>query len=163
MKSVNLWGYTIYEDGTILGVFGKKLSYSRQIKVKWGNKGSKRMVFYARFVYYAFHYRNFNFNDQTIVIKHINGDERDCSIANLIAIKRKDLIQGEKHTSAKLTNEEVEEIKKEYTRKEINENKNNPTTRVSYRKLARKYNVSHTMIKGIVDGHFRNKNNYIIK
>ena len=89
MRKVSLWGYTIFENGKIVGLQGKEIKQGKQIKVKWGNTGKSKMVSYARFVYYAFNYKNFNFNDKTIVIKHKNGDEKDCSINNLATINRK--------------------------------------------------------------------------
>ena len=89
MRKVSLWGYTIFENGKIVGLQGKEIKQGKQIKVKWGNAGKPKMVSYARFVYYAFNYKNFNFNDKTIVIKHKNGDEKDCGINNLITINRK--------------------------------------------------------------------------
>lgn len=164
MRKVELWGYTIYEDGRIIGLHGKEINYNRQIKVQWGNKKKAKMVYYARFVYYAFNYKNFNFNDKTIVVQHINGDNKDCHINNLVAVKRKFISQGQNNGLAKLTDAEVEEIKLLYRQgKEDNLKDNDPTTKVSYRKLAEQYGVSHTLIKDIINGKHRNKDNYIMK
>lgn len=164
MKSVELWGYTIYEDGTIIGLNGKKIKNNRQIKVIWGNQKKSKFVYYARFVYYAFNYKNFNFNDNTIVVRHINGDEKDCHITNLVAIKRKFINQGQYNGLAKLSDKQAEEIKNIYiTYKENGLKENDPRKKVSYRKLAEKYGVSHTLIKDIIDGKHRNKANYIMK
>ena len=170
MGRVSLWGYTIFENGKVVGLQGKEIKQGKQIKVKWGNTGKSKMVSYARFVYYAFNYKNFNFNDKTVVIKHKNGNEEDCSIDNLTTINRKYVNQGENNVSSKLTDEQVREIKELYSKKknvEMGTNKkskkNNPMTNVSYRKLAELYGVSHSMIAGIVKGRFRNKENYILK
>ena len=181
MRRVSLWGYTIFENGKVVGLQDKEIKQGKQIKVKWGNTGKsisikwgkqkkKRVVNYARFVYYAFNYKNFNFNDKTIVIKHKNGDEEDCSINNLTTINRKYINQGENNVSSKLTDKQVKEIKELYSKKkkvrmETNKKleKNDPMTNVSYRKLAELYGVSHSMIAGIVKGQFRNKENYILK
>lgn len=152
MKKVQLWGYTIYEDGTIIGLKGKKINYNKQIKIKWGKQKQNRLVYYARFVYYAFNYKNFNFNDNQIVVQHINGINEDCRLENLIAKKRKYVNQGEYNKLSKLTDKQVEEIKYLY--------KNTDT---SYRILAKEFGVSHTLIKSIVDGTHRNKENYIMK
>ena len=114
MRKVELWGYTIYEDGRIIGLHGKEINYNKQIKVQWGNKKKAKMVYYARFVYYAFNYKNFNFNDKTIVIQHINGDNKDCHINNLVAVKRKFISQGQNNGLAKLTDAEVQLIRKAY-------------------------------------------------
>ena len=120
MRRVSLWGYTIFENGKIVGLQGKEIKQGKQIKVKWGNTGKSKMVSYARFVYYAFNYKNFNFNDKTIVIKHKNGNEEDCSIDNLITINRKYINQGENNVSSKLTDEQVKEIKELYSKKKKN-------------------------------------------
>lgn len=158
---VELWGYKVYKNGRILGIHGKEINKNKQIKVKWGINGKKRFVSYARFVYYAFNFKNFNFNDMAIVIKHKNGDKNDYSIDNLIAVKRKDYNQGENNVSAKLTDEQVEEIKRLYSRdSEVRTDLNDPMAKISYRKLAEQYGVSHTTIRGIVKGQFRNKDNY---
>ena len=163
MRKVSLWGYTIFENGKVVGLQGKEIKQGKQIKVKWGNTGKSKMVSYARFVYYAFNYK-------TIVIKHKNGNEEDCSIDNLTTINRKYINQGENNISSKLTDEQVKEIKELYSKKkkvrmETNKKleKNDPMTNVSYRKLAELYGVSHSMIAGIVKGQFRNKENYILK
>ena len=164
MRKVSLWGYTIFENGKIIGLSGKELSNNKQISIKWGKQKKKRVVNYARFVYYAFNFKNFNFNDRTIIIQHINGEEKDCSINNLRPFKIKMIKQGENSSSAKLTDKEVEEIKEMYLKSKENRlQKNDPTTKISYRKLAEMYGVSHTTIEGIIKGEFRNKDNYKIK
>ena len=156
MKKVELWGYTIFENGKIIGLSGKELSNNKQISIKWGKQKKKRVVNYARFVYYAFNFKNFNFNDRTIIIQHINGEEKDCSINNLRPFKIKMIKQGENSSSAKLTDKEVEEIKEIYLKsKENSLQKNDPTTKISYRKLAEMYGVSHTTIEGIIKGVVR--------
>ena len=164
MRKVSLWGYEIFEDGKIIGLHGHEIKKGKQIKVKWGN-GKAKMVSYARFVYYAFNYNNFNFNDKTIVVVHKNKDEEDYNINNLIAIKRKYINQGEYSSSSKLTDKQVEEIKKLYNKKNTNKftSKNDPITNISYRKIAELYGISHSMVAGIVKGNFRNKENYILK
>ena len=164
MKKVELWGYTIFENGKIIGLSGKELSNNKQISIKWGKQKKNRVVNYARFVYYAFNFKNFNFNDRTIIIQHINGKEKDCNINNLKPFKIKMIKQGENSSSAKLTDKEVEEIKEMYLKSKENRlQKNDPTTKISYRKLAEMYGVSHTTIEGIIKGEFRNKDNYKIK
>lgn len=170
MNKVELWGYTIYKDGKIIGLQGKELTRGKQIKIKWGINGKTRVVSYARFVYYAFNHRTFNFNDKTMVIQYINGNENDYSIDNLTIVDRKYVVQGQYNVSSKLTDEQIEEIKELYRqKKKFNKmkkkkiGKNDPTTNMSYRKLAEKYGVSHSMIAGIVKGQFRNSENYIMR
>ena len=164
MKSAELFGYKVFENGTIIGKKGKKISKRPQIKVYFEENQKPTEMSYARFVYYAFNYKNFNFNDKTIVVQHINGDNKDCYINNLVAVKRKFISQGQNNGLAKLTDAEVEEIKLLYKQgKEDNLKDNDPTTKVSYRKLAEQYGVSHTLIKDIINGKHRNKDNYIMK
>lgn len=164
MKSVKLWEYLIQEDGTIYNKNGKKINHYKQIKINWGEEKKPRYVSYARFVYYAFNYNNFNFDDKTIIIRHKNKNKEDCNINNLIAMNRKFISQGEYSSLSKLTNKDVEDIKKIY---ELNKEKgiknNDPTTKISYRKLANKYGVSHTLIENIINGSARNEEKYIIK
>lgn len=160
-KEVDLWEYKVYEDGRIFGVHGKQINKNKQIKIKWGINGDKKNVSYARFVYYAFNYKNFDFDNKNIIIKHKNGDENDYNINNLIAVERKDYNQGENSASAKLTNEQAEEIKRLYGKNmNVRSDLNDPKAKISYRKLAEKYGVSHTTIRGIIKGYFRNKDNY---
>jgi len=164
MNKVNLWGYTIYENGKVLEPQGKEVKKGRQIRIKSNVDKKARLISYARFVYYAFNYKTFDFNDKTIVIKFINGDKNDFSISNLSIIKRKYVIQGQYNISAKLIDKQVNEIKELYGRKNnFDDTKNNPITNISYRKLAEKYGVSHTTIAGIIKGKFRNSKNYIMK
>ena len=71
MIKVELYGYTIYDDGTILKKNGKRLNTNQQIRIKLDNNGNTRQVNYARFVYYAFN-RDFDifFNKFGITHKH---------------------------------------------------------------------------------------------
>lgn len=161
MNKVNLWGYTIYEDGTIIGLNGKRMLHNKQVLIQREN--TKKAVSYARFVYYAFN-RDFDFDNKLIVIRHINGNKFDFSINNLASIEVKMIKQGENSTSAKLTDKEVEEIKALYSQaKEECLPKNSPNKKMSCRKLAEMYGVSPSTINGIVNGRFRNKENYILK
>ena len=66
---------------------------------------------------------------------------------------------------AKVSNEQVIKIREEYSKKEksLKDNEHNPITKVSYRQLADKYGVSHTLIEGIIKGKFRNESNYKIR
>ena len=50
MRKVSLWGYTIFENGKVVGLQGKEIKQGKQIKVKWGNTGKSKMVSYARIV-----------------------------------------------------------------------------------------------------------------
>lgn len=159
MEIKDLFGYKVKSNGKILKLNGKPMKYQKNIKVIWN--GTSREVSYSRFVYYAFNVDNFNFDNHNIIIIHKDNNKKNNRIENLLAVKRKDLIQGENSNSSKLTDEDVKNIIKEYN--DYGDKEHDPTKKCSYRKLAQKYGVSHTLIRGIVNGDFRNKNNYILK
>lgn len=165
MEYRELFGYKVYENGDIIGLKGSKMKKNRpQIKVCWGKNKEQKEVGYARFVYYAFNFKTFNFHDKSIIIEYKDGNKNNYNINNLTPIKRGNIYQGENHSKSKLTNEQVEEIKRIYNKqKNFDLDKNYPFTKVSYRKLAEKYGVSHSLIKGIVKGTHRNRENYITK
>lgn len=109
---------------------------------------------------------HFDFKNKEILVTHKDNDQYNYNINNLVVINKRDILQGEKHKLSKLTNEQVEEIKEVYKKAQENNqniNKNNPFVKVSFRKLAEKYNVSHSLVRDIIRGKIRNKNNYIIK
>ena len=54
MKSRELFGYKVNENGTILKLNGEPMKENKMIKVVWEDK-SVREIPYAKFVYYAFH------------------------------------------------------------------------------------------------------------
>lgn len=164
MRKAKLWGYTVLEDGTIYGLQNRKMLKNKQIKVKRADKQISQSVSYGRFVYYAFHQRDFNFDDSNVIVKHIDGNSLNCELSNLKAVGNKYTRQGEYNGFAKLTDEQTEEIKRVYhDYKEKKIKKYSPTTKISYRKLAEKYGVSHTVIGAIINGTIRNKQNYILK
>lgn len=159
MKQVDLFGYKVLENGTILKLNGEPMKYHKTIQILWENKKIKS-VSYARFVYYAFNQDTFDFNNHSFCIKHKDNNDKNCDIKNLYPTNEKNHLWGEKHKNSKLTNKEVEEIKRLYFIGE-KENEgcglNNPNRKYSYRKLAEKYNVSHNLIKQIIKGECRNK------
>lgn len=163
MKKTTLWGYKIYENGVIVGLRGKEIAPKRQIVVKRADTHTNKTISYARFVYYAFN-RDFDVDNNLIIIRQINGDKNDFNLSNLEPLGIQMIKQGEHSVSAKLTDKEVEEIKSIYLQSEnIYLQKNNPNKKISCRKLAEIYGVSHSTINGIINGKFRNKENYIIK
>lgn len=163
MRKVKLWDYTFCDNGDILTKGGNIIKPRREILLRWGKEKKPTWFSYKRLIYYVFNQNNFDFYNKNIVITQKNGNKNDYSLKNLTAINKKDYIQGENNPSAKLTDEQVEEIIKIYNgAKNKNRETNSPNVKVSYRKLAEKYGVSHTMIMGIVKGQFRNKKNYIM-
>lgn len=167
MQKVTLFGYTIYENGDIIGLKGNLINKEQsQIKITLKHINKRVSISYARFVYWAFHQDTFDFKNKEILVTHKDNDQYNYNINNLVVINKRDILQGEKHKLSKLTNEQVEEIKEVYKKAQENSqntNKNNPFVKVSFRKLAEKYNVSHSLVRDIIRGKIRNKNNYIIK
>lgn len=164
MKSAELFGYKVFENGTIIGKKGKKISKRPQIKVYFEENQKPTEMSYARFVYYAFNQDSFNYEDKSIVISFKDKNRKNFKLNNLIAVNKKNIYQGQNHTKSKLTDKEVEEIRRLYNKnKNKRDGEHDPFAKISYRKLADKYGVSHTLIKGIVKGNLRNKDNYIMK
>lgn len=165
MEYTELFGYKIFRNGKIIGLKGKELNDNRpQIRILWGKERKAVEVRYARFVYYAFNRNSFDFNDKSLVIVFKDGNKKNYSIDNLRLVSRKNIYQGENNKLSKLTNKQVESIKKEYNSyRQVGLGTNYPFKKISYRKLADKYNVSHTLIKNVIKGKTRNKENYVIK
>lgn len=155
MKKVNLFGYEVYENGTILSLSGKPMVFNKTIDLSIN--GNIKSVSYARFVYYAFH-QDFDFDNHRFCVKHKDNNIKNNSIDNLYITNKKKHLRGENNSRAKLTDKQVEEIRELYFKNKL-ENKdesiNNPFKKVSYRKLAEMYGVSHTLIKSIVKGATR--------
>lgn len=147
MRKIKCEGYTIYSNGTIIGLKGKKIKYNKRIQIKLN--GEYRTVGYARFVYYAFHQKDFNVFDDNIIVEHINADISDCNIKNLIALSKN---ERKNIYLTKLTKQQIKEIKELYKTKETPLAPNSPNTNMSYRKLAKKIGVSHTTIMSVVRG-----------
>lgn len=131
---VQLWGYTIYKDGTIIGRVGNKLRDTELINIKWEDKHFKN-VSKARFVYWSFN-QDFDFNDKELQVA-VKNPNKGCRLDNLELVKKIEIVRGRK----KLTDEQVEEIKRQH--KEENRNFND---------LAKKFKVSNTMIAYIIKG-----------
>lgn len=156
MKKIKLYGYEIYEDGTIISLSGKPMAYSKTIDLTIN--GKSRSVSYARIIYYAFH-PDFDFNNHSYTVKHKDKNIKNNHIDNLYITNEKIHLRGENNKKSKLTDKEAEEIRRIYFKDKIensDKNKNNPFKKVSYRKLAEKYGVSHNLIKNIIKGITRN-------
>lgn len=156
MKQAELFGYKVLENGVIIGFNNEPISFAKTITIMIN--GEMKSVSYARFVYYAFHQNDFDFSNHSYCVKHIDNNPKNNAIDNLYITNEKDYLWGEKHKKSKLTNEEVEEIRRlYYIGEEDNKGNglNNPTRKYSYRKLAEKFGVSHSLIKAIVKGECR--------
>lgn len=156
MEKINLYGYTIYDNGNILTLNGDLMKFNKTITLSIN--GELKKVSYARFVYYAFH-QNFDFDNHKLIIKHKDNNIENNDINNLYMEHCGEHLKGEKNSRAKLTNKEVMEIKELYKKGQENDKDcelNNPFKKYSYRKLAEMYGVSHNLIKQIIKGECRN-------
>lgn len=143
----DLFGYKINEKGTIIGLRGTPIKKNNIIKVVWED-GTIKEIPYAKLVYYAFN-RDLDLNDKKIVIKHIDGNKNNFNINNLEAVEKKEYYR-ENSSKTKLTKEQIDEIIEIYNNQEEVADKNNPFKKISYRKIADRYGVSHTLINKIV-------------
>lgn len=163
MKSVDFHGYTIYEDGTVIGLHGKKIKINLnagryEVGLRIENKRVTYML--SRLVYYVF--CPFDINDKDLCVSFKDNDKLNVHLDNLFLIQRKDLIQGDKHIArAKLSDEQVEEIRNLYKGK----SGGNQFDKVGYslKDLADKYGVTKSNIMWIVRGMSRNEDDYKLK
>lgn len=168
IDSRDFYGYTIYEDGTILGKNGREMSCSidsdgrKEIKLTVAPRQRKCFIV-ARLVYCIFNNIDYFELDKDMCVTHKDNDFSNTHISNLELKNRADLIQGEKHRNVSiLTSEDVEMIRELYKNngdRPINQYDNDGSY-YSYRRLARMFGVSHANIKKIIDGESWNAKNY---
>jgi hypothetical protein len=163
LRKANFYTYTIYEDGTIINQHGreikKRLHNGRyEVKLKVGDKRKNYVV--PRLIYYVFN--PFDITDKNLCISFKDNNKQNIHLDNLYLTHRKNLIQGEKHKSiATLTNEQAEQIRKEYKGKAGNNQYNKNS--LSLNDLAKKYNTTKANIKMIIHGSSRNEKDYKLK
>ena len=112
MKQVDLYGYKVLENGTILKLNGKPMAFHKTIQMLIDDE--IKSVSYARVVYYAFNQDTFDFNNHSYCVKHKDNNPKNNAIDNFYISDEKEYLWGEKHKKAKLTDEEVEEIRQLY-------------------------------------------------
>ena len=118
MHFVEMNGYTIYENGEILGKKGKALkpylhNGHAEVKINLDGSGPKHYTL-SRLVYWAFH-PEFDYDNKNMCVSCKTGNYITFTLQDLELKPRKDLIQGELHKScAKLTDHEVHEIRRLY-------------------------------------------------
>lgn len=171
MKHRYFYDYCVYENGDIYNSRGKKITHA----IKDGRKEirltiapSKRKTYIsARLIYCLFNDIDIEQFDKDSCISFLDGDKQNISLDNLYCVYRGDLIQGQKHKMInKLTDEQAEEIIRKYNEtkgnKPINQfDKIKPYN--SYRSLAEEYGVTYALIRQIVKGTARNKDEYKLK
>lgn len=163
MKSIDFHGYTIYENGKIIGLYGKEVKKrlnNGRYEVRLNVEGKRKNYIVSRLVYHAFN--PFDINDQNMCISYKDNDKLNINLDNLYLTQRKDLIQGDKHTQrAKLSDEQVKEIRQLYKGK-TGSNQHDKTG-YSLSDMAAMYGVSKANIKMIIKGGSRNEQEYKLK
>ena len=148
MHFVEMNGYTIYENGKIIGKTGKVLKpyiHKGYAEVKINLTGTKPKHYnLSRLVYWAFH-PEFDYEDKNQCVSCKTGDYVNFTLEDLILKPRHELIHGECHKgSAKLTDLEVAEIRQLYEGK-AGTNQFNKTS-LSQNDLAQLFGVSRSNI-----------------
>lgn len=134
--SVYIWGYTVYKDGTIIGVKGNRLNDNDLVSIKW--QGVRfRHISRARFIYWAFNQDRFDFDDKSLVVC-FKDKNKGYRLDNLELVRSQDMVRGRR----KLTDEQVLEVKRLY--REDNR---------SFKDIARRFHVSDTMIAYLIKGY----------
>ena len=163
--------YCIFENGDIYNSRGKKLTHTikkgrKEITLTVGIK-KRRTFVSARLIYCVFNQIDIDTFDKNQCVTFKNGNKLDISLDNLYCVFRGDLIQGQKHKRvSKLTDEQVEEIRRKYEETRNNKPHNQYDKKApynSYRSLAKEYNVEFSQIRHIVKGYIRNEELYKLK
>lgn len=140
-------GYKVYEDGTIISPKGKTLKKGKQVLVKLSDHGLVSVT-YLKFIYFVYHQDTFKlFGDKVVKSK-----DDTTNISSLYEERR-----GKRFEKSKLDQATVEKIKIEYETKNRGIAPSNPHKRISYRRLAQKYSVSHVTIQKIMNGTYEVK------
>lgn len=159
MLKRNFHGYTFYEDGTILSLHGRpmKIRNNRGRKeIKLVVDGKRENFLVSRLMYKLF--VGFDMENKDLCVIHKDDDKLNIHINNLALEHRKNLIQGDKHTISKLTNEQAAEIRKAYRNKKgVNQHDKEG---LSMNDLAKKYGVTKGQIQMIVKGWSRDEDSY---
>lgn len=163
MRQVDYHGYTIYENGKVIGLYGKEIKKRERngrYEIRLNIEGLRKDFTVSRLVYHAF--ENFDIADTNLCVTHKDGDKLNVDFKNLKLVKRKELIQGEGHkTRISLSNAEVDEIRSLYKGKAgVNQYDRKG---FSLQQLADKFGVTKGNIMQIVKGVSRNEENYKLK
>lgn len=170
MRFKDFYGYTIYENGDIVNKYNKLMTprdNKGRLEINLTLNGVRKSFSVSRLVYCVFNNIDpLTFDkDQCVTFK--DGNKLNVHLNNLECKYRGDLIQGEKHKSiAKLTDEQIEEIRRKY----FSTRDSRPVNQFdkkgvyhSYRSLAKEYGVTYPTIKHIIEGNTRNPKKYKLK
>lgn len=163
MDSVSFHGYTIYKDGTVVGLYGKEIKQrirDGRCEVAIRIEGKRKNFTTSRLVYHAFH--PFDITDKNLCVSYKDENNENIHLDNLYLIHRKDLIQGDKHIGrALITNEQAEEIRRLWNG-QVGSNQHDKTG-YSLNDIAKIYSVSKSNIAMIIKGRSRNEDDYKLK
>ena len=158
-------GYLIYENGTVIGLQGRPIkvrNHEGRLEVKLHIDNKRKIYILPRLMYYLFH--GFDIDDKNLCVIHKDDNKLNTHIQNLELVERKEIIQGEGHRKrAKLTDEQIQEIKEQYVRSSPGANQYNGKAGMSLNDLALKYGVSKSNIYHIIKGLSRNEDDYKLK
>lgn len=163
MRTADFHGYTIYEDGTIIGLYGKEVKKrinNGRYEVRLNIEGKRKNYIVSRLVYYVFN--EFDINDQNLCVSYKDNDKLNIDLSNLYLTHRKDLIQGDKHRSiARVTDEQAEEIRQLWKGK----TGNNQYDKEGYslQDIANMYGITKANVNWIIKGWSRNEEDYKLK
>lgn len=169
MKEAKFYEYTITECGQVYTRTGKlrrPILKDGRYDMRFNTPMGKKTYSLARAVYASFN-PDFDITDTNQCVTFKDNNKLNVHIDNLVCKFRGDLIQGDGHRNRiKITEREAEQIKKEYAatanNRPVNQHDKNNNYN-SYRKLAKKYGVTYTLVKQIVEGETRNKDRYKLK
>lgn len=167
----DFYGYKIHSDGKIENKHGRFLIpriREKRSDIRLVVEGKRKNFTTARLVYCVFNNIDIFQLDKDQCITFKDGDKSNVSLDNLEMVYRGNLIQGDKHRSiAKLSKEEVEDIKRKYEatkhNRPVNQHDIGDKTYNSYRSLAKEYGVTYPLIRQIITGETRDKEAYKLK
>lgn len=163
MRKADFHGYTIYEDGTIIGLYGKEVKKrlnNGRYEVRLNIEGKRKNYIVSRLLYYVFN--EFNIEDQNLCVSYKDGNKENIHLDNLFLTHRKDLIQGDKHKArAKITDEQANEIRSLWKGK--TGNNQHDKEGYSLKDIADKYGISKGNVMQIIKGMSRNEDEYKLK
>lgn len=169
MRVANFHEYAITETGQVYRRTGrprKPILKNGRYEMRFNTPEGKKTYPLARAIYSAFN-PDFDITDKNQCITFKDNNKLNVYLDNLICVFRGDLIQGDGHRNRTvITEQQADQIRKEYAdtinNRPVNQhNQEKPYN--SYRKLAKKYGVTYALIKQIIEGKTRNKENYKLK
>jgi len=166
MEGRDFYGYTIYENGDVQnaksGRFITKRIHNGRVEFQIETPEGRKNFILSRVLYWLF-VENFDMSNKNLCVSYKDNDKMNTSIDNLYLADRKDLIQGEGHRAIlKITDEQIEEIKKAYKGNKKYSNQHNKTG-LSLKDLGDKYGVTKGEIQCIVKSWSRNSDKYKLK